>query len=104
MKHFLNDKDGLSARDYLLIISTSIFFIFVVVGLILDLIGHEFGNMYLPLLDMIAPVVMTIVGSVAGVDITEKITNRKKDKKEDSDIEESHTASQYKDDINKPTI
>lgn len=76
-KTFLNDKDGLSSRDYLLLLSTSVFFIFIAIGLVLVLMDTQIDAMYLSLLDMVSPVVMTIVGSVAGIDITDKITKRK---------------------------
>lgn len=74
---FLNDKDGLSAKDYLLLISTTIFFLFVSVGLIMILFNQEIDKMYLSLLDMVSPVVMMIVGSVFGINAVEAFTNRK---------------------------
>lgn len=67
MKTFLNDRDGVSERDYLLLAATTVFFLFVVIGLILVLIGRPPGEMYIALLDMVAPVLMTITGGVFGV-------------------------------------
>lgn len=77
-KTFLTDKDGLSAKDYLLLISTTIFFLFVSIGLILILLQQEVGAMYLDLLDMVSPVVMTVVGGVMGVQAVETFTNSRR--------------------------
>jgi hypothetical protein len=76
---FLTDKDGLSAKDYLLIISTSIFFLFISIGLVLVLFQKEINEMYLHLLDMVVPVVMTVVGGVMGVQAVETFSNRQKE-------------------------
>lgn len=76
---FLNDNDGLSAKDYLLILSTSIFFVFVTIGLIMVLFHQEIDKMFLSLLEMIVPVLMTVVGGVMGVQAVESFANRKKD-------------------------
>lgn len=67
MKTFLNDKDGVSEKDYLLVVSTTVFFLFVAIGLVLVLIGRPIDGMYVTLLDMVAPVLMTITGGVFGV-------------------------------------
>lgn len=67
MKTFLNDKDGLSEKDYLLLAATTVFFVFVVIGLVLVLMGRPIDAMYITLLDMVAPVLMTITGGVYGV-------------------------------------
>jgi hypothetical protein len=79
-KTFLNDKDGLSAKDYLLLISTTIFFLFVSVGLIMILFQQEVDPMYLSLLDMVSPVVMMIVGSVFGINAVEAFTSNRRNK------------------------
>lgn len=78
-RSFLNDKDGVSAKDYLLIISTTIFFLFISIGLVLVLIDKPIDKMYLSLLDMVVPVLMTVVGGVMGVQAVESFTNRKSD-------------------------
>ncbi|MCG5252638.1 hypothetical protein [Brevibacillus agri] len=67
MKTFLNDKDGVSEKDYLLLASTTVFFLFVAIGLVLVLMGRPVDGMYVTLLDMVAPVLMTITGGVFGV-------------------------------------
>lgn len=77
---FLNDEDGFSAKDYLLVISTVVFFGFIVVGLVLVLFGIPIHDDYIKLLDMVDLPLMTIIGSVVGYGITEKIVDSKKDK------------------------
>lgn len=67
MRTFLNDKDGVSEKDYLLLAATTVFFLFVVIGLVLVLMGREINVTYIALLDMVAPVLMTITGGVFGV-------------------------------------
>ena len=84
---FLNDKDGLSAKDYLLLISTVIFFIFISVGLIMVLVGRKIDEMYLSLLEMVVPVVMTVVGGVMGVQAVETFSNRNKKEENESEDE-----------------
>jgi len=67
MRTFLNDKDGVSEKDYLLLAATTVFFLFVVIGLVLVLTGRPIDPMYISLLEMVAPVLMTITGGVFGV-------------------------------------
>ncbi|MFF2532759.1 hypothetical protein ACFVS2_28260 [Brevibacillus sp. NPDC058079] len=67
MRNFLNDKDGVSEKDYLLVVSTTVFFLFVVLGLILTLLGKKIDPQYIALLDMAGPVLMTVAGGVFGV-------------------------------------
>lgn len=76
---FLTDDDGLTGKDYLLVISTGIFFLFVAVGLIAVILGHTFDGMYLELLEMTVPVVMTVVGGVMGVQAVESFRKPKND-------------------------
>lgn len=87
MKNFLNDKDGLSMKDYLMILSTTVFFAFVTIGLIMALLHREIDQMYLELLGTVSPVVMTIVGGVFGVTAVE--TFRRKDEVKDGLEEET---------------
>jgi len=75
-KTFLTDGNGVSERDFLIIISAGIFFLFVAIGLIMVLFNQQIDSMYLSLLDMVAPVVMTITGGLFGVSIAETIANR----------------------------
>jgi uncharacterized membrane protein YraQ (UPF0718 family) len=85
MKTFLNDSDGLNRRDFLLIISSFVFFGFVLVGLILILLNHQIDDKYIELLSMVSPVVMTIVGGLFGVQAVQefrKPNNESKDEEE----------------------
>lgn len=75
---FWNDKDGLSAKDYLLIISTFVFFLFITIGLVLVLFDKKIDEMYLSLLELVVPVVMTVVGGTMGVQAVESFVNRNK--------------------------
>lgn len=72
---FLNDSDGMTQRDYLLLISTSVFFLFIAVGLSILLTGRSLDEMYLRLVDIVTPVIMTIVASVFTIEGVEKVTN-----------------------------
>lgn len=76
--HFLNDKDGMSDKDYLLLISTGVFFIFLAVGLVGILFGIPIGDEYLKLLELAVPVVMSVVGGVVGGQAIETYVNRTK--------------------------
>lgn len=89
MKTFLNDKDGVSEKDYLLVVSTTVFFLFVAIGLVLVLIGRPIDAMYLSLLEMVAPVLMTITGGVFGVRAVQEYRkgSRKKDEEEAEDYD-----------------
>lgn len=81
LKGFWNDIDGISARDYLLLISTGVFFLFVAIGLIVVLFQIDLAKMYLSLLEMVSPVVMTIVAGVFSVQAVESITKGKNTKR-----------------------
>ena len=79
MKTFWNDRDGLSEKDYLLITATTVFFLFVVIGLTLVLLGKPIDQMYISLLDMVAPVLMTITGGVFGVRAVQEFRRQRED-------------------------
>lgn len=89
---FLNDSDGMTQRDYLLLISTSVFFLFIAVGLTMLLIGRPLDEMYLRLVDIVTPLIMTIVASVFAIEgvekVTDGITSRKNKTEEDIEPEE----------------
>jgi hypothetical protein len=88
MKFFWNDKDGLSSKDYLLLISSTVFFGFVFIGLVLVLLDKPIDNMYLQLLDMVSPVIMTICGGVFGVQAVEKFRSPSPKPEEEVDYEQ----------------
>jgi len=73
---FINDKDGISAKDYLLIISTAVFFGFVIIGLILALGNVSISDNYMELLNLTAEPLMVIVGGIMGVQAVEVFANR----------------------------
>jgi uncharacterized membrane protein YqjE len=81
MKTFLNDSDGLNRRDFLLIVSSLVFFGFVLVGLILILLNHQIDDKYIELLDMVSPVVMTIVGGLFGVQAVQEFRKPSNERK-----------------------
>ena len=83
---FLNDADGFSAKDYLLLVSTGVFFLFIVVGLVSVLFNKKIDKVYLDLLDMVVPVVMTVVGGVMGVQAVETFSDRYKPESEEDEI------------------
>ncbi|ASJ55542.1 hypothetical protein BP422_19525 [Brevibacillus formosus] len=85
MKTFLNDRDGVSEKDYLLLIASTVFFLFIAIGLILSLLGKPVSSGYLALLDMMAPVLMTVAGGVFGVRAVQEY--RKPQRYSDQDME-----------------
>ena len=85
---FLNDEDGLSSKDYLLLLSTGIFFLFVSIGLVLVLFNQELSPMYLQLLEITTPTVITVVGGTMGVQAVESFNSRKNKRKEEIEEEE----------------
>lgn len=64
---FITDKDGMTARDFLVFISIGVYFFFLSAGLTVYLFGRELDAMYLGILDSAMPVVITVVGGVMAV-------------------------------------
>lgn len=79
IRTFMNDADGFSTRDYLLVISTMVFFGFVSVGLIMVLIGKDMSTMYIDILNMVDAPLMTIIAGVMGVSGIQVIADSKKE-------------------------
>lgn len=81
---FIRDKDGLSAKDFLLIVSILVFFGALLVGFISVIAGRilsdtfTLGDDYFDLLSAAAPVVMVVVTGVMGVQGVEIFANRNK--------------------------
>ena len=86
--HFLNDKDGLSSRDYLLIISTAVFFGFITIGLVMLLFNQRIDPMYIELLGMVDAPLMTIVAGIMSVNGIQIYTENKKEEKQSSNKDE----------------
>ncbi|NOU54906.1 hypothetical protein HN020_09110 [Brevibacillus borstelensis] len=93
MKGFWNDRDGVSERDYLLLAATTVFFLFVVIGLVLVLLGKPIDTTYISLLDMVAPVLMTITGGVFGVRAVQEFRKQPEDNP-DEEVEDNR-GTQY---------
>lgn len=85
---FLNDEDGLSSKDYLLLLSTGVFFLFVSIGLIMVLFNQELSPMFLQLLEITTPTVITVVGGTMGVQAVESFNNRKNKQEQELEDEE----------------
>jgi hypothetical protein len=68
---FITDDDGMTARDWLIVVSTAVYFTFLAIGLTMLLFGRPLDPMYLALLDSTMPVVITVVGGVMGVQAVE---------------------------------
>ena len=85
---FINDKDGLSAKDFLLIASIVVFFGALTVGFVAVLLGRALGDEYFSLLSAAAPVVMVVVTGVMGVQGVEIFANRNQQEPPDATITE----------------
>lgn len=64
---FLNDQDGLTAKDFLLSASFLVYVGFWATGLIRDLMGEPVSGTYLDLLEQMRSIVFTIVTGVFAV-------------------------------------
>lgn len=78
---FMSDSDGVSAKDYLLLVSTGVFFLALTVGFISVLIGRPLGDEYFALLGAADAVVITVVGGVMSVNVAEVLKRPKDDVK-----------------------
>lgn len=79
---FLEDDDGVSERDYLLLITTTVFFGGIAFGLVFTIIGMFFGfelpAVYIELIKTMDIVVTTIVGGIFAVKATQTYMDKKK--------------------------
>lgn len=91
LKTFLTDADGISMKDWLMLLSSTVFFLFITIGLIMSLFGNSIDPVYLDLLDTVSPVIITITSGVFGVNAVETFVNRKRDKKYKDETEEELT-------------
>ena len=74
---FVNDADGLSAKDYLLIISTGVFFVALAVGFVMLAFGLELSSEWFGLLEAASPVVITVVAGVMGTQAVQTWADRR---------------------------
>jgi hypothetical protein len=63
---FLNDSDGFSNRDYILL-AISPYFLFWAIAVGMSLMGYEVPESFYRLMDSVSGVVMTTIGGVYGV-------------------------------------
>lgn len=68
---FITDDDGMTARDWLIVVSTAVYFTALAIGFAVILFGKALDPMYLALLESTMPVVITVVGGVMGVQAVE---------------------------------
>lgn len=95
---FITDKDGMTARDFLVFISIGVYFFFLSAGLTVYLFGRELDAMYLGILDSAMPVVITVVGgvmAVQGVESFKRPAKQIKTVEETEPIEEPETEFPY---------
>lgn len=99
MKVELDDKgnilsfveDGVDEREYLIIITSFVFFGGVALGLLITLIGmfigYDLPPQYLELIGVMSSPLMVILGGIFTVKTAQVITDKKKEsKKEESDV------------------
>jgi hypothetical protein len=74
-KNFLNDEDGLSAKDYLMLVFTTPYILGWVAVLITMLTGHTVSNQVIDLLASMNGIEMTIVGGWFGYQAVSAFAN-----------------------------
>lgn len=74
IKTFLSDEDGLSAKDYLLLLFTTVYVVFLLTAFGKALIGHPLGELK-DLISGMDTIIMTIVGGEFGVMAVRTWTN-----------------------------
>lgn len=86
--HFLNDSDGFSSKDYLLLISTLVFFGFITTGLVMVLTNKALDPMYIELLKMLDAPLMTIIAGVMSVNGIQIYANSKKKEEKKEEVKQ----------------
>lgn len=77
-KNFLNDDDGLSAKDYLMLVFTTPYVVAWVAVLVMAVIGRPMTDQVVDILQLLSPAVMTIIGGWFGVQAVTEFANRNK--------------------------
>lgn len=72
---FMNDKDGFSARDFLMMVTMGLFSLSFISALVLIILGKGVNDSFFNLMEAGKPVFITVIGGVMGVQCTEAITN-----------------------------
>lgn len=93
-RHFANDKDGLTARDFLMLVTVILFGISFVVGMLVILFNDKISPDFFTLLDISKPVFITVVTGVMGVQCADVISGAIVDKKNNDSKDEQ----EYNDD------
>lgn len=84
VSHFWSD--GISDREFIMMVSVATFFAFAALGMGYAIIGGEVSATYLDILQMTVPPLMTIIASVFTIEGVEKIADHRKSKRKD-DVE-----------------
>lgn len=92
---FINDGDGLSAKDVLMILAIVLFTLSFVAGLVKIMIGSTLGHEFFDLMQVAQPIFITIIGGVMGVQCTEAITRSISKRAEVVDSSTPYTAPDY---------
>lgn len=83
-------EDGVNERDWLILLTSIVFFGGIFIGLILTIVGmfmgFELPDKYLQLIEAMDVVIVTIVGGLFTVKATQTIANRKTNKDDSSDV------------------
>lgn len=74
-KSFLNDKDGFSAKDYLMVIFSGLYVILMLTTFGMALTGFEISQ-FLKLLQSLDGIVMTIIGGVFGLNAIQRVFDK----------------------------
>ena len=86
---FLTDEDGVSERDYLILITSIVFFGGIAIGLFTTLLGmfmgFELPDKYIQLVEAMDTVIITIVGGLFTVKATQTLVNRKPNNNSDNE-------------------
>lgn len=67
IKTFLNDRDGLSAREFLMLIVVVPYAGFWMTAMVMDLMGYPVSESFVMLLNQMDGIVMTVVTGVFGL-------------------------------------
>lgn len=74
--HFLNDVDGISQKDFLLVVTSLLFFLPIIVGFGSLLIGHDLHDDFYELMGLIKPIMLAVVTGVFGIEGIEKFMKK----------------------------
>lgn len=74
--HFWREIDH---RDFLLLASSFSYFTFIIAGLVMLLVGVPIDQMYIELLSMMTPILITITSGIFGVSAIQTFKGEKKE-------------------------